>query len=124
MDQHNATSSNNSSWKVIVIVTSMFVVSLVLLLVYYYRSSSNTTNTPIPINEDQSLNNNTNEEEMTTPNPTKSQPGPTGPGQYACSINGDCKDWDLKIEKENCTVTFADRSCENKCNDTSIRCKI
>lgn len=56
-----------------------------------------------------------------TPTPT---PPPQGPGQYACSAWGDCKEWDSQIQKVNCTVTYADRYCLNQCGDVSKRCKI
>jgi len=55
----------------------------------------------------------------TTPIPTPLQ----GPGTYSCSLLGTCKNWDPQIQKENCTVTFADKDCLGQCGDTTKRCK-
>jgi len=57
---------------------------------------------------------------LPTPTPT---PRPTGPGQYACSPIGTCKDYSDEVRKEKCTVTYADSLCLDQCADTTKQCK-
>jgi hypothetical protein len=55
-----------------------------------------------------------------TPTPT---PRPTGPGQYACSPIGTCKDYSDEVRKASCTATYADMFCLDQCKDTTKQCK-
>ncbi|MCJ7826358.1 hypothetical protein MUP56_01935 [Patescibacteria group bacterium] len=55
-----------------------------------------------------------------TPTPT---PRPIGPGQYACSPIGTCKDYADDVRKEKCTVTYADSLCLDQCADPTKQCK-
>ncbi|HCX25388.1 TPA: hypothetical protein DHT69_00875 [Candidatus Collierbacteria bacterium] len=105
----------------ILVILFVVVIGSLFLFRYILQKSTdrpvNTTNINLePI---------TNNQELLTPPIT---PTPTarltGPGQYACSALGGCKDWDPQILKENCTVTFADRNCLDQCSDTTKRCKI
>lgn len=56
----------------------------------------------------------------TTPTPT---PRPTGPGRYACSTLGTCKDFADAIRSTKCSITFADDHCLDQCTDVTKRCK-
>jgi len=55
-----------------------------------------------------------------TPTPT---PRLTGPGQYACSPIGTCKDYSDEVRKASCTVTYADKFCLDQCKDAAKQCK-
>ena len=80
--------------------------------------SKKSTQEPIPIQAE------TNQIVMSETTASKPTSRPTGPGQYACSIGGDCKDWDPNIRALNCTVSFSDRLCLDQCGDITKRCKI
>lgn len=56
-----------------------------------------------------------------TPSPTP-LPRPTGPGNYACSAEGDCNLYSDEM-RQSCPATFADSRCLDSCTDTGKRCK-
>ena len=108
----------------IFILVILFVIVIGSLFLFRYILQKS-TDRPVNTTDINLEPGNRNQEPTTppslTPTPTTR---PTGPGQYACSALGSCKDWDLQIQKENCTVTFADRNCLDQCSDTTKRCNL
>ncbi len=105
----------------VLVLLAIVVAFLVWLLWYTVQKSNNQK--PIPVTNQESTQNSPQQYTVSTPTPTPT-PRPTGPGQYACSAAGDCKDWDAQIQKANCTITFADNQCLDKCGDRAVRCKL
>ena len=119
------TQENNRGLPISIFLISILGIGIGLLAFWFFSKPTTDTSIPISIESptitptSEILRPVTNTISTTTPTPR-----PTGPGQYACSIGGDCKIWNPKIQKENCTTTFADDKCMDKCSDISIRCKI
>lgn len=56
-----------------------------------------------------------------SPSPTPT-PRPTGPGEYACSPEGDCNVYSNEMRRQYCTQTYADSRCLDQCGDKNKLC--
>lgn len=109
----------------------IFIFDLLLVIVLafsgYWIFTHRTTNDTLPIDEtalEQPLPNSLPTKATKALPATTPTPRPTGPGPFACSSLGSCKIWNTQIQKDNCTVTFADNNCLDQCGDITKRCKI
>ena len=98
----------------ILVILFVMVIGSLFLFRYVLQKSTNR-----PVNTT-----NINQEPTTLPSLTPTPTPLQGPGPYACSVLGSCKIWDLQIQKENCTTTYADKNCLNQCDDITKRCTI
>jgi len=104
----------------ILVILFVMVIGSLFLFRYVLQKSTNRPVNTTNINQEPRTNN----QEPTAPPSLTPTPTPLqGPGPYSCSFLGTCKNWDPQIQKENCTVTFADKDCLGQCGDTTKRCK-
>ena len=104
---------------ILVILFVMILGSLFLFRYVLQKSTNRPVNTTNINQEPRTKNQEPTAPPSLTPTPTPLQ----GPGPYSCSFLGACKNWGPQIQKENCTVTFADKDCLGQCGDTTKRCK-
>ena len=103
----------------VLVILSIVVVSL-LFLFNFFLQKSRRQSIPIPIS---TTNNQRPSSSLPTIQATPTSTPLQGPGPYSCSLLGTCKNWDPQLQKENCTVTFADKDCLGQCSDSTKRCK-
>lgn len=133
----SASNSENGGGIADVILKAVFVVLLIAFisfgLVFWLRpqwlgikpANTETTSVTEDLQLMSPITKNSEFQETRPPEDNAVTPAPLqGPGKYACSALGGCKDWADAERNENCTVTYADSKCLGQCEDVTKRCKI